>query len=87
MMLLPKSYQFVKIPCGHRQDVTHIRLTPATRPDRVTSIGERDIAIGAKINDYLNLGVEAMHVPRRVVHRVGSEADAVNAERTHLFGL
>jgi hypothetical protein len=49
--------------CGHGQYMAHIRLASVAGPDGIASTGERDIAVGAKINDHLDLGVEAMHVP------------------------
>jgi hypothetical protein len=61
-----------------------IRNAAVARADCVCPASERDPAVWAKINDYLNLGVEAMHVPGRVVHGVCREADAIETERTHL---
>jgi hypothetical protein len=65
--------------------MANIRNTSVTRPDRILSAGERNRSVQAKIDNHFKFGVEAMHVPRRVVHGVNREAYAVKAERSHLF--
>ena len=75
------------MPCGYRQHVPHIRLAPVAWPYGVCPASERDHPVLAKIGDNLDLGVETMHMPGRVVHRVGRKSNAVKTERTHLIGL
>src|ERR1035441_5689533 len=87
MMLLPKCYQFVEMSCGPRQNVAHIRLASVAWPYSVAPAGVRDLAVRAEVNDYLNLGVEAMHVPRLVVHCVGRKPNAVKTERAPFVSM
>ena len=82
-MLLPKGYQFIEVLCGYRQYVARIRFASVARPDGVGPVGERELAVGAKIDDYLHVRIETMHVPGRMIHGVGRKADAVKTELTH----
>ena len=67
--------------------MAHIRLASVAWPYSVAPASERDRPIPAKIDDDLDPGVETVHVPGRVVHRVGRKSNAVKTERTHLIGL
>jgi hypothetical protein len=81
MMLLPKKNQFVEMPGGRSQYMAHIRLASVARPDGVCSVGERDPAVWAKIDDHFYVRIETMHVAQLVVHRVGRKPDAIEADQ------
>jgi hypothetical protein len=84
MMLLPKGYQFLKMPCSGQKYVPHIGFASVAGPDGVCSVGEGDPAVRAKIDDDFDLGIESMHMPRRMIHRVGRKPNAIEPDRTHL---
>jgi hypothetical protein len=84
MMFLPKKDQFVKMNSCDREHVAHVRLASIAGPDSIGPIRKSDPAVGAKIDDHLNVSVETMHVPRIVVHGVRHKPYAVKPDRTHL---
>ncbi len=84
-MLLPKRYQIVEVPGGYSQDMPHIRLASVSRPDSVCSRGQCDLAIQAKINDYLYIRIETVQMPRLMVHCVSRKPDSTESDRAHLY--
>jgi hypothetical protein len=84
MMLLPQRCQFVEMRGGYGQYVTHIRLACVAWPDGICPVRERDPTVEAKIDDYLYLSVETMHMPRLMIHAVNDEPYAIEPDRAHL---
>jgi hypothetical protein len=84
MMLLPKSYEFVEMPGRDSQNMAYIRFASVDRSDGVCPVCQRNSAVPAQVHDYLNLGVETVHMPRFVVHGVGHKPYAIEADGAHL---
>jgi hypothetical protein len=73
------------MPGGYSQYMSRIRLTSVTRPYGICPVRKCDFAVWAKIDDYLYISEETMHMPRLVIHRVGSKSYALETDRSHVF--
>lgn len=77
----------VEVSCGFVQDVADVGSARIARVDGIGAAGQGNGSIRTKVNDDLDLSIETVDVSRLMVHRVGGEADAVDAQRAHLPGL
>jgi len=84
MVFLPKRCKFIEM-IGCRQYVAHVRFASIARPDGICPVRKRNRTVKAKIDDYFQLSIKAMYVPRFVIHRVRRKSYAVEPERTHLL--
>lgn len=65
------------------QDLSYIGPFGGSGSNRICSIGESNIAIGAKIDEGLRFTRKAVNVARRMVVGVDDELDSIESQRAH----
>ncbi|ADW67381.1 hypothetical protein AciX9_0309 [Granulicella tundricola MP5ACTX9] len=81
-MFLPKNYQLFEVDGSSLQHMPHVSHASIARPDRVRSVGKRNLPIRSKIRNHFNLRVKTVNVTRLMIHRVHREANAGKPERS-----
>jgi len=71
------------MPCDDLKNVPHIGPLPGPRADRSASVSKRDRTVKAEIHDHFQPGVETMHVPGLVIHRISGETNAFKTNGGH----
>jgi hypothetical protein len=80
---LPECDEFFEMRSRGIQDLSYIGPFGGSGSNRICSIREGDIAIGAKIDNSLRFARKAVNVPWRMVIGVGDELDSIESQRAH----
>jgi len=83
-VFLPKNDQFLKVPGSCPHHVPHVGFAAVDRSYCVLSVGKCNVAVASKIDNRFHFGIEAVNMPRLMIHGVGKEANAVEANGTRL---